>query len=119
MSPFDSDEKDRTDPTRWQRRAALVEINRRRVNEAIERGDSGPAPVFLCECGRPGCGETVRVPVGNYEAVRSNWDRFLLVKGHEIEEIERVIERAPGYLVVAKREPEAKELARQTDERGE
>lgn len=116
MSPSEPAESPKGTPE-WQRRAALAEVNRRRVNEAIERGDSGPVPAFLCECGKQGCGETVRISIAEYEEVRSAFDRFLLCPGHEIEEIERVVERRPHYLVVAKREPEAKDLARRTDER--
>ena len=101
----------------WKRRAALTEINGRRVNEAIDRGDSGEAPVFVCECGNLGCSATVRLPVEDYESVRSDFDRFLLVPGHELAEIDRVIERHPDHLVVEKRQPEARAMARETDPR--
>lgn len=101
----------------WKRRAAAAEINARRVNEAIERGDSGPAPVFLCECGFLGCNATVSLSIQAYEAVRTDFDRFFVIPGHEIEVVDRVVERHSEYLVVVKHQPEAKEKARDADQR--
>lgn len=102
----------------FQRRAAAAEINGRQVNEAIEpRGRPEGMAVFVCECGHLGCSETVEIPVLEYEEVRTDFDRFLVVPGHEIDEVDEVVERHPGYLVVVKREPEAKEMARASDER--
>lgn len=100
------------------RRAAALEVNGRRVNEAIERGgrDSGGA-VFVCECGYLGCNETVELSTSEYEAVRSSFDRFLVVPGHEIAAVDQVVERHSGYFVVVKRQPEAREMASASDER--
>jgi hypothetical protein len=103
---------------RFQRRAAAAEINGRQVNEAIEpQGRPGASAVFVCECGHIGCGDTVEMPVAEYEAVRTSFDRFLLVPGHEIEEVDKVVERHGHYLVVVKREPEAREMAKASAER--
>lgn len=99
-------------------RAAAAEVNGRRVNEAIERGapDTGTA-VFVCECGTLGCNATVELTIPEYEGVRSGFQRFLVVPGHELEEIEDVVERHPSYLVVAKRDGEAVAMAYATDQR--
>jgi hypothetical protein len=103
---------------RFQRRAAAAEINGRQVNEAIEpRGWTRGSAVFVCECGHLGCSETVRIGILDYEAVRTSFDRFLLVPGHEIEEVDKVVERHEGYLVVVKRRSEAREMARASDKR--
>lgn len=104
-------------PTAWKRRAAATEVNGRRVNEAIERGTADGPPVFVCECGYVGCSATVRLSIEAYEEVRSDFDRFLLVPGHEIQDVDRVVERHPDYLVVVKREPEARAMAREADRR--
>lgn len=101
----------------FQRRAAAAEINGRQVNEAIEPRRADASAVFVCECGHLGCSETVKLRVADYEAVRTSFDRFLLVPGHEIESVDRVVERYDKYLVVVKREPEAREMARASDER--
>lgn len=102
----------------FQRRAAAAEINGRQVNEAIEpRGRPDTSAVFVCECGHLGCSHTVKMPVAEYESVRTSFDRFLLVPGHEIEEVDKVVEQHESYLVVVKREPEAREMAEASDER--
>jgi hypothetical protein len=99
-------------------RAAAAEVNGRRVNEAIERGAQGTGTaIFVCECGKLGCNETIELTIVAYEGVRSGFERFLIVPGHEIEEIEDVVERHSSYLVVAKRDDEAAELAYATDDR--
>jgi hypothetical protein len=87
------------------------------VNESIERGTTGPTPVFVCECGNLGCQATVSLPIPAYEAVRTDFNRFLVVPGHEIATVDRVVETHQTYLVVRKREPEAREMARKADRR--
>ena len=103
----------------WQRRAAAAEINGRRVNEAIERGTDDVRPVFVCECGNLGCQAKVMLSIPAYEAVRQDFDRFLVVPGHEIANVDQVVEEHPGYLVVVKVEPEAKAMAEKADRRSE
>lgn len=119
MPPPDPAAQNRSDEARWKRRAVLAEINRRRVNEAIERGTSGPVPVFVCECGNTVCNETLSVPAGNYEGARAGFDHFLVVPGHEIPEVDRVVERRPRYLVVVKHDPQARAVAQSSDGRAE
>lgn len=103
----------------WVRRVGLREINRRRVNEAIERGrrTDGPA-TFVCECGRADCNVTLSIPLDDYEAVRTSFDRFLLEPGHELAPVDSVVEEHDGYVVIAKR-GEAAEIAKETDPRAE
>ncbi|HEY0276848.1 MAG TPA: hypothetical protein VGC32_01135 [Solirubrobacterales bacterium] len=110
----------KSEERRFVARAASAEINGRRVNEAIERGtESARDAVFVCECGHLGCTATVELTIPEYERVRSSFDRFLVVPGHEIESVEDVVERHDGYLVVAKRDGQAVAIAAVTDDRGE
>jgi hypothetical protein len=103
----------------WERRVACAEINRRRVNEAIEGGRLSDAPqVFMCECGRLGCNTTLTLTVGAYEAVRTSFERFLVVPGHEVGAVDEVLEHHTGHTVVAKRGV-GRDLARETDPRPE
>lgn len=100
-------------------RAAAAEVNGRQVNEAIERGTrAAGSAVFVCECGKLGCTSTVELTIAEYEDVRSGFERFLVIPGHELEDIEDVIERHDGYLVVAKRDDQAVAIAAVTDDRG-
>jgi hypothetical protein len=102
----------------WKQRSTQAEINGRRVNEAIESGGQETASaVFVCECGHLGCSSTVELGIDDYEEVRTDFDRFLVIPGHEIAEVDRVVERHPEHLVVIKPGEEARERARETDER--
>jgi hypothetical protein len=86
------------------------------VNEAIERGSGrSETAVFVCECGYVDCSTTI----DDYEAVRTDFDRFLLSPGHEIEEVDSAVERHPGYLVVVKLGREAKARSEATDPRSD
>jgi hypothetical protein len=51
-----------------------------------------------------------------YERVRANPRRFVMIAGHEMPEVERVVDRSQGYFVVEKRN-EAGVLAEETDPR--
>ena len=91
----------------------------RRVNEAIERGrwpgERGSA-AFRCECANEGCTELVELTADEYERVRSNPRRFVVVPGHESPEIEDVVETHAGFLVIEKR-GQAAQVAEATDPR--
>lgn len=93
----------------------------REANEAIERGlwpgQSQRAVRFRCECARFDCGGAVELDLGDYERVRQNSKWFLVVPGHEVPDVEIVIERRPDLLVVEK-QGEAGEVADRKDPRG-
>ena len=73
------------------------------ANEVIERDTSAWSdPDVICECSRAGCIERVEVTHEEYEHVRSEGTRFLVVPGHENPSVEKVVERHPTYLVVEK-----------------
>ncbi|HWT93402.1 MAG TPA: hypothetical protein VN238_10430 [Solirubrobacteraceae bacterium] len=100
-----------------QARIARNEVVFRRVNEAIEPADGrqGKRHVFVCECGRLGCTEMIVLSRDEYDAVRTSFDRFVLVPGHEIPDAERVVERREGFIVVQK-EGTAREVVRRARE---
>jgi hypothetical protein len=88
------------------RRAALNESLSRQVNERI--GDLAPSamfPEFVCECPDLGCRARLPLTIEEYERVRANPNSFVVAAGHEVPELERVIEETDRYLVVAKRAP--------------
>jgi inner membrane transporter RhtA len=88
----------------WQRRVVCAEINKRRVNEAIEKG-RGPRTdgTFVCECGRVGCNAMLHLTLDEYARVRTSFDRFLIAPGHEVPEVDQVSERHGEYAVAVKR----------------
>ncbi|MGH2996794.1 MAG: hypothetical protein ACRDM9_10815 [Gaiellaceae bacterium] len=95
--------------------ALFREVNERiaDVSSSYELGDSLE---FLCECGSQDCRDAISIVRADYERVRSEPDRFVVMTGHESLEIERVLERRDGYLVVAKI-GEAGAIAEETDPR--
>ena|SRR5579862_3892252 len=101
-------------------RVAHNETLFRDVNERIEAGlwptDRGEPVAFRCECGSLRCNMLVELTVGEYERVRASATHFVLVAGHEIPAIERVVEREAAYVVVEK-VGEAADVAEETDPR--
>jgi hypothetical protein len=104
-----------------QERLGANEAVFRKINEGIERGQwpgEEDAPVgFRCECAQLGCTELIELTVREYEQVREDARRFIVLPGHELLEAEVVIENRPGYLVVQKID-QAGETAIETDPRG-
>jgi hypothetical protein len=52
-----------------------------------------------------------------YEQVRSDSAKFAIVKGHEIRDVEEIVERRKRYDVVRKIAGEPEEIAEKTDPR--
>jgi hypothetical protein len=87
-------------------RVAENEATFRRANEALYRrfrevGTDELAP-FLCECGDHRCTQTIRLKLEEYEEVREQPGRFVVIPGHEILEVEQVVEAGERYEVVEK-----------------
>jgi hypothetical protein len=87
-------------------RLARNEAFFREVNERIKDvadGLEGPAPYeFLCECADASCTERISLSPEEYERVRAKSVRFVLAPGHAAPEIEHVVEREAGHIVVDK-----------------
>jgi hypothetical protein len=101
-------------------RIARNETLFREVNERIEAGQwptRRDEPVaFRCECGSLACNSLVELTLPAYEHVRASATHFVLVSGHELPAIERVLERSATYVVVEK-VGDAAEVVRETDPR--
>ena len=103
-------------------RIARNEALFRSVNERVrELASSATATepesvAFVCECGSADCTATVSLTVAEYEHVRADPTHFIVVTGHEIPDVERVVERHDGYDVVRKLDEEA-QIAIETDPR--
>jgi hypothetical protein len=55
---------------------------------------------FLCECVQDGCSAPVELSAAQYEAVRADEQRFFVYPGHEMPELDVVVERHEGFFVV-------------------
>ncbi len=51
---------------------------------------------FACECTDLGCTEAIPLSIKEYEAIRAHANRFFVVRGHELAEIERTVEEDRG-----------------------
>jgi hypothetical protein len=89
------------------KRIGQNEVVFREVNERLRELGEGFSLVsdeaeFVCECGNGACAERVYMSLAEYESIRSNPKRFLIMPGHETPEFEKVIEETDRYLVVEK-----------------
>jgi hypothetical protein len=93
----------------------------REVNERIEDVQSGFAAEgrtdFLCECGSEDCTQPISLTLAEYEQVRRNPEHFLVVPGHDVVDVERVVEQTDRYAVVEKLPGAPATIALQRDPR--
>jgi hypothetical protein len=90
-----------------QKKLAANETLLREVNEAIQRGlspgNDGQVVRFRCECAQLDCNQAGPLTAREYESVRANPRRFVVVAGHDRVDVEVVVDRLSGYVVVEKR----------------
>jgi hypothetical protein len=84
------------------RTEALFRDVNERIAESADRFNAGDAE-FVCECADPACAERVPATLHKYEEVRSDGTHFLLAPGHELPELERVVERPHRRSVVVEK----------------
>ncbi len=90
-----------------ERRLAENEALFREVNEHVQKqadghGNDGHIYAYFCECSDRGCIERVELTSSEYEVVRADGTRFILVAGHEIDEIEDVVATLGDSVIVEK-----------------
>ena len=88
-------------------RLAKNEALFRDLNERIERaaGSGNPSTDkfgFVCECANDTCFDLIHLSIYEYERLRGNPLRFMVVPGHEMPEIEEIVEENEGYLFIKK-----------------
>jgi hypothetical protein len=99
-------------------RVAMNEATFRKVNEGMQAGkDPEGLLTFVCECGRLGCNKLMRLTRSRYEQVRASSMTFAVIDGHELPEVEDVIDRGDGYVVVRKHDDAEAEIVQRTDPR--
>lgn len=104
------------------RRIGENEILFRDVNERVTEVSGAFAVVLpdleiVCECGAVTCTERIHLSPDEYARVREDGARFLVKPGHEIPDVETVVDRHGEYHVVRKDEGGPAELARVHDPR--
>lgn len=82
-------------------RAAKNQSLFREVNERIADQATGPSfSDFICECMDETCDKNVSVTLEEYEKIRSDSNRFFVLSGHEVNEVEEIVDIAEGSYVV-------------------
>lgn len=96
--------------------ALFREVNER-IAESTRRFDGHDAR-FLCECGDPHCTDRIDATLDDYERVRAAGATFMVRAGHDIAEVEDVVEHLDGGTrVVEKTEPETRRIVEELDPR--
>lgn len=106
-----------------ERRLAENEVVFRQLNEQIQKGieevnqmaaeDGQPEYKFqhnpedltlhfYCECSDVNCVERVQVSLHEYNEIHKRRDQFVVIPGHDMKNIEKVIQRNQGFVVVQK-----------------
>jgi hypothetical protein len=88
-------------------RAARNQATFREVNEQLENLAStfqfvSEKSVFICECADLACTEQVEMTMADYEGMRAHPNRFVVRPGHEVADVEEVVSRGEGFLLVSK-----------------
>jgi hypothetical protein len=80
------------------------QLQRRRFNERLAALDPGDDPLattpFRCECGLVACGATIRLSASEYDDVRTDPHRFVMLAEHALPEADRVVDVHRGWAVV-------------------
>lgn len=105
-----------------QRRIGQNEALFRKVNERLSDVHDALATLtgvleMVCECGNLSCAELLSITPDSYEHLRSEATWFVVIPGHEIAAVERVVARHGGYDIVEKRPGLAADEAEATDPR--
>ncbi len=103
-------------------RIGLNEAVFREVNERIESLAetfqlTGEPLDLICECGQAACVNRITMSRAAYEHVRSDPSTFAITPGHDVPDVEAVVERHGVYDIVRKQDQEALEVAEETDPR--
>jgi hypothetical protein len=89
------------DQERRAKTEALFRDVNERIAESAELFDAGETE-FVCECSDPSCTHRVSATLTEYEEVRDDPARFVLVPGHEQKDIERVVSDRGRFRIVEK-----------------
>jgi hypothetical protein len=79
----------------------LKEAAEKDGHEQLAQGTDIPLQ-FYCECSNMGCRKRITFTPGKYKELHQNSNQFILVPGHEVAEVERVVFRGDSYIVVEK-----------------
>lgn len=92
--------------TRTVEKKARNQVVFREVNEHIAElttlVSETDVNLFICECSDAACAESLEITPAEYERVRADGAHFVVVPGHQLPEIEQVVDGTARFLVVEK-----------------
>lgn len=95
-------------PRRLRENEELMEELNRRMKRRLEEiraedGDDPDAPFdFFCECSDIDCRLRIGIRPDRYATIHRDSEQFIVLPGHEIPAVERVVDQEDGYLIVRK-----------------
>lgn len=87
--------------TRIARNEATFRNSNYRIGDAASEAGRRSGS-FFCECGRSDCRGHVELLLTDYHRIREHDRRLFVLPGHEVADVETVVERHPGFNVVEK-----------------
>ena len=96
---------------------ALFRAANERMADWEERDRIEAVELYFCECADPACRLKVRIRGSDYERVRRDPTHFFVAPGHEVADVETVLESHSDWVLVEKDEAEARDAAEETDPR--
>lgn len=95
------------------REANLRELNSRIAESQEQIADTLKSPLtVLCECASSDCNESIEMSPDAFAELRDQPTKFVVVEGHVLHDVEQVVERGDGWIVVEKRGVAAREARR-------
>ena len=101
---------------RLARNEALFREGNERMATWEERHRTESVELYFCECADTECGEKVRLRQSDYERVRGDASQFVVLPGHEVPDVERVVESHDEWAMIEK-DPNVRAIAEETDPR--
>ncbi len=95
---------------------AIFRVANERMAGWEEQHSHGGIEIYFCECADAQCTMRVELSKEDYERVRSDSRQFVIVPGHEVEDVETVIEEHGSWSIVEKPD-EVREIVERTDPR--
>jgi hypothetical protein len=83
---------------------ALFRLANERMAEWKEAHANAVTELYFCECANTDCRQKVELRKKDYERARSDSRQFVIAPGHEMPEVETVLERHEGWELISKDE---------------
>lgn len=87
-------------PARPRNSALFRQVNARILEVSGGWGSASEPIGFLCECGEEDCTAVVTITIDEFRSMAAVPNRLLVLRGHEAPEVDAVVERVNGYLIV-------------------